>query len=660
MSPAARRPRAQRVDIPRCRDPFINSMLTPVCSEPGEPQRFWISTWNEVDGCTGALVDETGAFRLYRFAEPRRGGFYSVVPEDLDTLWLWGDLTEVVRLSLSSGEYECFATGGPHGLVFNGMAYDRASGKLLAAANTYQGAGPTAISFDTHRCETARILEHVALDCYLHGHFANGDGTYTVLTEVPGTSLLRWDPRTDEVQVDRLRDSVDLHSELHEGSYYRLVQDDSGRVYFPRRGWYDPSSRGFGDGPVPEREMTWFARHGDRTVGATSADGDVHVGLWDTQSGAVRQVATIRDSMPLSLNMTESGKLVAVSVYGEFTRRDLLTGRFELSRLLPATGVQHTDCLRLIDRDRLLGTPFITQRFWEINLKTGKGYDCGRAAPGGGEILQTWRLGDRIYMAEYSGGRLVEYDPTAHPHFPENPRVVASPLDANRPIAAAHDGRCLYYACSAPYGRLGSTVTRYDTQTGESITVANPILDQRIVSLAYDAGNHALLATTHFDADCRSCPPTSDRCFLATLQADDLSVTQMIEAPPGTATVHTIGPGARAKWLCRLTGSFQLGGVPVNDILLQVSGRPLELSLLQTAWPIPQGWSTICATACEGRYVVHVGKRVELWDLVESRRVRTVSTRAADRRLIVDGDTVLLLGQRDIVVLRDALAEEDE
>jgi len=103
MSPAARRPRAQRVDIPRCRDPFINSMLTPVCSEPGEPQRFWISTWNEVDGCTGALVDETGAFRLYRFAEPRRGGFYSVVPEDLDTLWLWGDLTEVVRLSLSSG-----------------------------------------------------------------------------------------------------------------------------------------------------------------------------------------------------------------------------------------------------------------------------------------------------------------------------------------------------------------------------------------------------------------------------------------------------------------------------------------------------------------------------------------------------------------------------
>lgn len=115
MSEAASRKRTRRVAIPPCRDPFINNLLMPVGQASGEPERYWITTWNSVEGCTGALVDATGAHRLYRFQDPLRPGFYSVAAEDLETLWLWGSLTEVVRLSLSTGEYECFPTAGPVG-----------------------------------------------------------------------------------------------------------------------------------------------------------------------------------------------------------------------------------------------------------------------------------------------------------------------------------------------------------------------------------------------------------------------------------------------------------------------------------------------------------------------------------------------------------------
>ncbi|MCE5240214.1 hypothetical protein LLH23_17260 [bacterium] len=657
--PGARRVR--RVAIPPCRDPFINNLLFPVGQEPGAPERFWITTWNSVAGCTGALVDETGAFRLYQFADPLKPGFYSVAAEDLDTLWLWGSLTEVTRLELQTGRYESFPTGAPYGLVFHGMAYDPATGKLLAVANTYAGAGPTAVSFDTRRRETARVYEHVAPDWCLHGHFANGDGTYTVLAECPGTSLLHWDPQADTIAPERLRDTVDLHAEMSAASYYSLVRDDAGRVYFPSRGWYDPLRRRFArGGPRPDREMTWFARHGQAFAGVAYAEGDAVVGLWDLATGHVRETARCANCGLQNVNLTAGGKLVSVSMYGEFTRHDLQTGRLEVSRLLPAEAVQHTDCLRLIDRDRLLGTPFITQRFYEINLKTGRGYDCGRAAPGGGEILQTWRLGGKVYMAEYGGGRLVEYDPQVHPHFPENPRTVANPPGSMRPLAAADDGRCLYYACSAHYGHLGSAVTRYDTVTGENVTAVNPIPDQRIVSLAYDKTGKRLLAATHFDADCQSCPATSDKCFLAALAADDLRVLDQFEAPPGTRAVQIIGPVRRGRWLCRLQGSFNLGAATAADILLEIGGEPLTLAPLSEAWPVPAGWGAICPTTTAGRFVIQIGKRVELWRFTWGRASRaahpvaTLSTRAAGRRLLMDGDTVFLLGNTDILVLQDA------
>jgi hypothetical protein len=120
--------------IPEGRDPFVNTPLLRLTPGRDGRDRFWISTWNSAVGCLGVCIDETGNYRVYRFRSHRLPGFYSAVQTDDDILWLCGRLSTVVRLDLASGKYDACETGAPDALVFQGMAYDPATGKLVAAA----------------------------------------------------------------------------------------------------------------------------------------------------------------------------------------------------------------------------------------------------------------------------------------------------------------------------------------------------------------------------------------------------------------------------------------------------------------------------------------------------------------------------------------------
>ena len=133
----------------------------------------------------------------------------------------------------------------------------------------------------------------------------------------------------------------------------------------------------------------------------------------------------------------------------------------------------------------------------------------------------------------------------------------------------------------------------------------------------------------------------------ANLSATDLSVLARLEAPAGTASAQILGPVRRGRWLCRLRGSFAEG----SDLLLELGGEPLELAPRDQAWPVPEGWGTICPTTTLGHFVVQLGPRVELWDLRRHQRLAVLSTRAAGRRLLLDEDTVFLLGEKDILML---------
>jgi hypothetical protein len=613
-----------RAPVPPTRDPFINTPLIRVRADADGTEWFWISTWNAASGATAALVSETGAFRIYRFP-PRHPGFYSAVAVDDDTLWLCGSLDRVVRLTVSTGDYQEYPTGAPAALVFQGMAYDPATGLLFAAAFPWGGPGTVGFAFDTHT-HAARVFEDISPAHYMRHSFPNGDGTYSIVLDCPRSALLRWDPAAGT-----------LADTGHGAAEFRTIADDRGRRYLPGQGWYDPQANAIQtDGPVPNEESSWFARREEIAYGATADDGATVIRAWDLASGTVTRVATIPDSHLLNANLTASGKLIAVNLYGVFYRY-ALDGTLEMSRVLPTDAIGAVDCVRRIDAHRLLGTPFITQRFWEVDLRTGAGYDCGRAAPGVGEVLRTWALGGKIYMAAYTGGELVKYDPAIHPHFPENPRVVADPPGGMRPVADATDGRCLYYACSAEYGLLGSTLARYDTVTGQAGYAVNPLPDQQIVSLAVDTATGMLLAATTNSADCYSCLPSRDQCVLAQFDPETLAVRASFDAPAGATRAHIAGPLGDGQWLVTLHPTEQWA---------ILDSRAFTLGALRL---LPDGAWGISAAGAPGRFLLRIADRLELWDAAADTRT-LLATGDFHQAVVQDGSHYLFRTGEVVVV----------
>ncbi len=647
-------PAPLRVDIPKVRDPFVNTPLLPLGPDSKGVDQFWISTWNAVDGTTAVRIGTDGDYRLYHFTQPLYCGFYSCAPESQRSLWLCNWLDGVVHLDLDSGDYESYPTGAERALVFAGMVLDPPTGRLFALANVMghgrAGGCVTAFTFDTHTRQTIQLHRDFARDVYMRASFPNGDGTWTLLLNIPGLSLLRWDPVADTLTVRRLRDHMP-HAVHHD--YSRILQDDRFRLYMPHEGWFDPAEQTLTPLSTPlHREASWLGIRDGNMIGVRANRHDLALIARDLQTGHERHLAVIDNATPHCVSLTSGNQAICVNVYGFMSLHDLDDGHLICSRRLPVDAVQHPDCLRRIDSRRLLGTPFITQRFWEIDLESGRGYDCGRAAPGWGEILQTWRIGGRIYMAEYGGGRLVEYDPAEHSHFPENPRIVAEPTHAMRPIAAADDGRVLWYACSSPYGTLGSTVARYDTQTGAAHHLVNPLPEHKICALWYDADRDLLVASTSISSDCDSAPPTADRACCALLDPATLEVVEQIPAAEGILHATLRGPLGNGRYLISFSGDapFLNGGTSYASLSIA------PLTVHDDHWPAPGDWLQLQFAGADGLFAIRLADRIELWDMNRHECLRLLH-QGASKGMVVQERSLYIIRHHDILVDDHSLAD---
>ena len=638
-----------RVPIPKTRDPFVNTPLLSLGKDRRGIERFWISSWNSTVGCMGLVVDETGRHRIYRF-DRRFGGFYSAASENESTLWLCGDLGCVVWLDLRTGKFRWFETGAPYALVFQGMVLDRKTGKLFAAA--FPPPRTVAFSFDFRRRKPVKVYRDPCPDNYMRFSFPNGDGTWSILFHCPGLSLVRWDPERETVDVTRLADRIDIHGPA--GLLTRLIADDTGRVYFPGYGWYHPKTRRFlKTGPRPEREACWFARRGRLAFGTSGGGEETTVCAWDMKGGHVTELCTIPDTGGLGVKVAADGRIVCVNTYGVFYRFDA-SGTLEMTKTLPTDAIGRVDCVCRIDDDRLLGTPFITQRFWEANVRTKAGVDCGRAAPGGGEVLETWKIGRKVYMAAYTGGELVEYDPSVHPHFPENPRVVAKPPHGMRPVAAATDGRNIFYSCSTPYGTCGAVLTRYDTRTGHAVYAESPLPHLQIRSLCHDGKTDTLLCGSTIHSDCMSCPPVAKTCAVARVRSSDLKVMKRRRMPTGVDHVRVIGPLGRSRWLCAAGDN---AWSDAGNRTFTLDGETLAMPP-QGEWrDLPDGTRHVVYSGRPGRFVVQMNDgRVELWDMRKNVRLRRLARYNDVHKVVVQDASLYLVRRREIVILEDCLA----
>ena len=633
------------VAVPLTRAPFVNTPLLSLGRIGRRPERFWISTYARDGGCLGVLVDETGDCRVLPFDESHRG-FYSAVLGRKYVLWLCGDPARMVRLDLRTMRSETYSTGAREALLFQGMIFDPPTGKLFAAA--FPGPDTAAVSFDTRRQKAARFYDQLTPLHYMRFSFPNGNGTWSFVMHTPGVGLLLWDPRRERVQT--VFGSLQTPANLT----YRLISDGEGRWYFPELGWYDPRRRRFAKArPAPQREMGWFATRDGKAYGAVSEQEKLAIGCWDFSTGKVSHILTA-DCQPLNVNLAASGRLVAVDLHGTFFRWDAATGALEQSIVLPADVVNHTDRVCRIGRHQVLGTPFISQRFWVADLRTGKGQDCGRAAPGFGEVLATWRLRGKAYMAAYTGGELTEFDPSRPARYPENPRVVADPPRGMRPIAWAEDERCLYYSCSAPYGLLGCTLTRYDTVTGAATYAENPLPGQSVCSLYCDRKRRALFAGTTVDADCQSRPAEEKVARLARFGAATLALQASVAAPAGMPEVRVIGPLGPGRWLC--TGLPDYNPLGDRDAAwFAVNFDRLRTPDASELRPFPRPVRRIEYAGRPGLFAMLMGPVLELWNLRATRCVRRLADGFTGYSFKIQDRSVYLLDKKKITVLEDCL-----
>lgn len=372
----------------------------------------------------------------------------------------------------------------------------------------------------------------------------------------------------------------------------------TGRVYVPHHGWLDPETDTVQPSPRPERELQWFGRNGSTVYGSVNTPTGLEIYTWELATGKVDKLCATPDVGACA--MTKDGSILDVTVYGQLLK----------------------------------------------------------FAPGGGEILKTWNIGGKIYMASYCNGYLTEFDPKRPGTFPENPRVITQTPEGMRPVADALRDKTLYYACTHHYGILGCTLTKYDTETAQALHVDDPIPNQHIISLAFDARKTRLFGGTAFHSDCDTTAPGADMCYIAQLSPDTLEVLSLTPAPQGCAYANVIGALDDERML--LTFSTKEGPVSLWQYSLRDgSFSPLNVSPDRYNAGAPRfiGTSQIYPTDTPGLFVIKGTDRTLLCRITDGQPeiLREIFRDPEIYGIFIDGQDVNAASKTTVYVAEGAL-----
>ena len=643
----------RQITIPATRNPFVNAQLVPAGIDPetGE-ERFWASAWNSNEGCIGVLVTVSGKHRLYRFNhKEKQFGFYGASYAGNDIMWLSSFLDSITKLNLKTGETETFETGLYHALSVSGFIYDDITEKVFWATYCQDDMKRNGLSFDTKTNSVSKIHKDIPLkNNQLRYSVKNLDGTYTFINSVPDFELLLWDPVSDTVDV--ILNSQKPGPNLSFLEYTVVIQRKDGAIYLPAYGWFDPLKRSFVKGLTPGIDAAWFGSDSQYAYGSkTTPLGNTSVYRWDLKNGDIDFLTEIPDAFLYGFRLAGNCKILCVNIYGFFYRIDSVTGAIETSVKFDSDGVGRIDCIHRIDEKRLLCTPFITQRFYEINLLTGESIDLGRATGGAGEVLQLVEINKKVYMASYTKGQLVEYDPSEHAHFPENPRIVVNPpKNVMRPVAMCKNNDSVFYSCSHKYGYLGSTLIRYTPSAGESIFVENPLPGHMILSLEYDENLNMLVAATTFHADCRTCVPEHDTCIIALLNPDTLMPMKTMKIRAEQQCFHIFGKFSDDRYLCGSAGHHRQLEQGYTFYLLNTTDFKLEEYSLPNEL-YNQDLTRIYFTNAPGIFVTTTDEKVDVWNLNFGKFVKHLCDNPGFYKAIVQDDNIYMICEKEIIIV---------
>ena len=314
------------------------------------------------------------------------------------------------------------------------MPYDPKTGRLFTAVSTPPNT--EGMVFDTKTKEAVRFYKNQWKHKYLSNSFPNGDRSFTVVIETPGVGFYRWDPETLEVSLMRDFPPEDGRSV---GSGSLLID---GKFYISGKGWYDPIENRIREGIKPDTEGVWrvYDPEEGAVYGTVSQDSDSTVVKWNTATGEVSKLYTIKNCYAYTVSFTKDFNAVAVNLYGYFYRINLKEKSLEVCSRLETDEYGRTDCIMRVDDKTLLGTPLYYPAFLDRTWKREKD-DCGRVASAGGQVNLTWNMDGIVYMACYTPENWRNTTETAGILSRKPYVVVYSPKPAMRPVAGVSTSR---------------------------------------------------------------------------------------------------------------------------------------------------------------------------------------------------------------------------
>jgi len=646
-----------KTKLPDTREPFVNTYLhaAGVDEATGE-ERFWISSYNCVTGTLGVLVTKSGKCKYFRYEGIEC--FYAAAYAGDNKMWLCGWTDKLHCLDLNTGAFDTYETGIDSFLTFSGMCYDPATKTIFGGTFFPKTMRFIAYCFDTVSKKTIKKFDEKYVDrgSYFYTVYPKDDGTYYLLTRIPHTAFLHWDPAN--LTLTGLDGVIRHEKGDNRGNAGRIMEE--GRIYVRGKGWFDPTDGSYAERRKPEREAAWFGAYGDYYYGTNSAHlGGSEILAWDTRDGTVATIAELPDCMALHLNITADGMIICVNKYGFLYIVDPVSKTIVNSQKLKAESVNWIDCVLKIDEDRVLVTPFITQRFCEINLKTGVSEDLGRATGGGGEVLVAERIGEKIYMASYTEGELVEYDPGERAYFPENPRtVVLPPAGTQRPVGHCIRNGALIYSCSKKYGTLGAVMVKYDPSAGSTIFADDPIGKFIVHSLFYDDGTDTVVSGSEINTEGKSIDPSEKNAVLAIYDPDTLACLHKIEPPvPGHAT-FILGKLAAGAYLFTVHGDNVPDGYGVLDIKTRAATMETPkyaafLDKLPKFTDKPDKKPELHYTGETGKFIILHGDGVDLWDLHKMEKIKQICDKNRFYRLVASGGDLFGVVKDDLYIYRN-------
>ncbi len=522
------------IPIPKTRNPFVNNNLTFCGKDKNGNNRYWISSVNNVSGPMGLVVTSRGDYKIIEFdcqkiqrSDPDMSYYPAVYVGD-DTVYLASSLAEISSINIETGEYHRYSTSADKAIVFAGMNFDATTGKILFSGVEY-GKGMCSVSFDI-KSKTSKLF-YSDQGFYCFEGFDNGDGTQTQTfycygDDKPSFVHMKWNPKAD---------TLTKYMVVKRPLYRKFIFDEQGRVYYGSLGWLDAVAEKLVSGPFCGDDDICFFYSDYNTAFGTRVFNDLGVTKvykWQIKQNILTHIFTVPHAQPNVFEMTEDGYILAVNMYAELFLFDK-DGNQILYKEIEANSVGLTDtCVRVNDTT-LLGTPFITQRFWLADTVSHNGFDAGRAAPNEGEVLMTWNVDGKVYMAGYNTGALTEFDIAKPINFPQNPRVIVEPKSALRLTCGIKVGSSVFYACSRKNGLHGTVAVKHDAKIDKTEVLVDILHGQQFYSMLYNKKRNVLVAGTTFYADGFIQKPICDNVCLAVVSVEPFKLLNVYEMPKG-------------------------------------------------------------------------------------------------------------------------------